>query len=119
MTSVALASRLGISPATLTHYERGRHTPTPYHFSQIAEALNFRPEFFLRGLEPRASDQVSFARSRSAATRGMFRRAEHRRVWMREIVGYLSQFLPLPEPDILVQSLVLIGGASTMTPSRR
>ena len=46
MTSVALSSRLGISPATLTHYERGRHTPTPYHFAEIAEALNFKPEFF-------------------------------------------------------------------------
>ena len=46
MTSVALASRIGISPATLTHYERGRHTPTPYHFAQIAKALDFKPEFF-------------------------------------------------------------------------
>ena len=100
MTSVALASRLNLSPATLTHYERGRHTPTPYHFAQIAEALNFRPEFFLRELELNTPEQVSFARSRSAATRGMFRRAEHRRVWMREIVEYLAQFLPLPDPDI-------------------
>ncbi len=100
MTSVALARRLGMSPATLTHYERGRHTPTPYHFAQIAEALNFKPEFFLRQLERSAPGQVSFARSRSAATRTMFRRAEHRRVWMREVVGYLAQFLPLPEPDI-------------------
>ena len=100
MTSVALAGRIGISPGTLTHYERGRHTPTPYHFAQIAEVLNFRPEFFLHELELNAPNQVSFARSRAAATRGMFRRAEHRRVWMREIVGYLAQFLPLPEPDI-------------------
>ena len=100
MTSVALASRLGISPATLTHYERGRHTPTPYHFAKIAAALNFKPGFFLRPLEQRALEQVSFARSRSAATRTMYRRAEHRRVWMRDIVGYLAQFLPLPEPDL-------------------
>ena len=102
MTSVALASRIGISPATLTHYERGRHTPTPHHFAQIAEALDCKPEFFLRPLEQTATDQVSFARSRSAATRTMYRRAEYRRVWMRDIVGYLAQFLELPEPNIPV-----------------
>ena len=100
MTSVALASSIGISPATLTHYERGRHTPTPYHFTQIAKALDFKPEFFLRPLEQSVPEQVSFARSRSTATRTMYRRAEYRRVWMRDIVGYLAQFLPLPEPDI-------------------
>ena len=100
MTSVSLASRIGISPATLTHYERGRHTPTPYHFAQIAKALDFKPEFFLRPLEQSAPEQVSFARSRSTATRTMYRRAEYRRVWMRDIVGYLAQFLPLPELDI-------------------
>ena len=100
MTSVSLASRIGISPATLTHYGRGRHTPTPYHFAQIAKALDFKPEFFLRPLEQSVPEQVSFARSRSTATRTMYRRAEYRRVWMRDIVGYLAQFLPLPEPDI-------------------
>ena len=99
-TGVALAPLLGISSATLSNYEAGRHSPTPYHFSRITQILYFKPEFFRCELVRTSSSQVSFARSRSSRNQILWRRAEHRRVWVRDVVRYLAGYLRLPECDV-------------------
>ena len=100
ITGTSLAERLGVSPTTLTHYEHGRHTPPPDRLAQIVELLDFKPEFFLRPVPDAGPTQVSFTRSIAASTRATMRRAEHRRVWMHEVIEYLAAHLPLPEPNI-------------------
>ena len=105
VTAVALARELGIGSASLTHYERGQHTPTPYIFTRIAEILGFRSEFFLTPINGSAVESVIFARSRSAVTKNVRRRAEHRRTWTREVIDYLSQYLSFPQLDIPLAGL--------------
>ena len=100
ITRTALASMLGITPTILTHYESGRLTPPPDLITRIAEILDFKPEFFMRPLADARPRQVSFTRSIAASTRATMRRAEHRRGWLREVVAYLSERLPLPAPNI-------------------
>ena len=99
-TGIALAQLLGIAPATVTNYEMGRHAPTPYHLDRIVQVLNFKPEFFLTETGRTSPDQLVFSRSRSAATSRMRRLAEHRRVWLRDIAGYLAQQLRFPPCDV-------------------
>ena len=101
ITASALATATGIHASAISHYEKGRYTPPPARLNAMAEALQFKVDFFLRPLQPDARErQVVFERSRSNTTKTTRRRAEYRREWLREIVAFLDQYLDMPTPSL-------------------
>lgn len=102
MTAVVLSELIGITPSGISLYERGRNSPSPDVLQRILTALNFKHEFFFRPEEGGADNigQTIFERSRSSATKATRKRAQHRRVWLRETLQYLDRFIKLPEPNL-------------------
>jgi Zn-dependent peptidase ImmA (M78 family) len=84
------------------HYESGRRSPSPDVLEKIAVAVNLPPAFFLLPGRPENAEPL-FYRSMSSATKGARNRAQHRLMWLRDIVDYLSEFVALPDanfPDL-------------------
>ena len=101
-TAARVSSITNISTSTISSYERGHNSPSASRLADLAIALNFKTDFFMRPLSQTSGRQVVFERSRLAATKAMRRKAEHRRVWLREIVDFLGQYLKIPVPDVPV-----------------
>jgi Zn-dependent peptidase ImmA (M78 family)/DNA-binding XRE family transcriptional regulator len=104
LTLVALSEIVGVSAQSLSQYESGRSSPSPAVFERIAAAVNL-PEH--RFLLPERSSQAGtrFYRSMSSATKSARSRAERRFDWLRDIVGYLSEFVAFPTPNFPVLRL--------------
>ncbi len=103
ITASALSNATNIPASAISNYERGRHNPPPERLDTLAKALHFKSDFFFRPLQPVAGDsQVVFERSRASTTTAIRRRAEHQREWLREIVGFLGQYLDMPTADLPV-----------------
>ena len=102
MTAVALSELIGVTPSGISLYERGHSSPSPDVLQKITAALNFKNAFFMRPEEDTTdtSRQTIFERSRSSATKATRMRAQHRRVWLREIIQYLNKFIEFPMPDV-------------------
>ena len=102
MTAVALSELIGVTPSGISLYERGHNSPSPDVLQRITATLKFKNEFFLRPEEDGAgvAGQTIFERSRSSATKATRKRAQHRRVWLRETLQYLDRFIELPEPNV-------------------
>ena len=101
ITAAKLSAMTGVSTSVISAYERGHNSPSASKLADLAKALNFKTDFFMRHLN-QAQDgrQVIFERSRLATTKAMRRKAEHRRVWLREIVEFLGQYLRIPVADL-------------------
>ena len=102
ITAGTLAEMLKVSPTSVSAYENGHFSPSPEVLDQISAMLNYKTEFFFRReAEPLIEvEQTIFERSRASATRSTRRRARHYRIWLREILQYLAQFVVLPEPNL-------------------
>ena len=102
ITAVALSKLIGVTPSGISLYERGHNSPSPDVLQRITAALNFKNEFFLRPEEDGAdvARQTIFERSRSSANKATRKRAQHRRMWLRETLQYLDRFIELPEPNV-------------------
>ena len=102
ITGSTLAAQIGITKSGVSSYERGHTSPTPDVLEKIVETLKFKTEFFFRPEESLSQEgpQTIFERSRSATTKATRVRARHYRLWLREIVQYLSQFVDFPHPNL-------------------
>ncbi len=101
ITASALSAITNIPASAISAYERGHYNPPPPRFDALAKALQFKPEFFLRSLEPSSrQSQVVFERSRANTTKATRRKAEYLREWLREIVAFLDQYLNMPTPNL-------------------
>ena len=102
MTAVTLSELIGITPSGISLYERGHSSPSADALQKITAALNFKNEFFLRPDEDVTdiTRQTIFERSKSSATKATRRRAQHRRVWLREVIQYLNRFIEFPKPEV-------------------
>lgn len=103
MTGAVLSDMTGgVLPSAISAYENGKSAPTPAVFEQIARALNLKPEFFFRPEDEHSSSssQIVFERSRASTTKRERLRARHQRVWLRESLRYLEQYIKMPTPDI-------------------
>jgi Zn-dependent peptidase ImmA (M78 family)/DNA-binding XRE family transcriptional regulator len=98
LTLVALGEIVGVSPQSLSQYEAERSSPSPTVFEKIATAVNLPEPFFLLP-ERAAREHTVFWRSMSSATKTARVRAERRFEWLRDIVGYLSEFVSFPDTD--------------------
>ena len=103
LTAVSLAEIIGVTPQSISQYERNKQSPSPETMDAIAERLNFPRERFL--LEMTVQDDTPiFWRSNVTAVKFARERAETRLVWIKEILDYQSKYfdfpaLNLPETD--------------------
>lgn len=95
LTAVMLAEIVGVRRQAISQYETGSSSPSPAVLRTISGAVNLPEQFFLMP-ERHYERGTVFYRSMSAATKGARSRAERRFGWLREIVGYLSDFVALP-----------------------
>jgi len=96
ITQTSLADMINISRAAISQYEKGQRSPSSDILKKIANTLNFPMHFFLRDIRIRDSKPVFF-RSMSASTKIARLRAKCRYEWLLDIVGYLREFVTLPE----------------------
>ncbi len=99
LTAVSLAELIGVSSANISNCERNRQSPSPEVMERIAEALKLPVAFFLKPVPTHASESVWW-RAMSAATKGARARASARHSWLREIVGYLSEYVDFPAVNL-------------------
>ena len=96
---LALAEMVGVTRASISAYEHGKHNPSPEVLERIGAVLKLKIEFFLRPDEP-TQQQVVFERARTSATQAVRKRARHRRTWLRETIQSLKQFVSIPQPNL-------------------
>jgi Zn-dependent peptidase ImmA (M78 family)/DNA-binding XRE family transcriptional regulator len=110
LTAVALAEIAGVSPQAVSQYEGGKSSPSPQVLEAVAAAVNLPTHFFIRPLREGQQGTI-FYRSMSSATKSARARAERRFRWLRDIVGYLSEFVDLPSsnfPDLRLSNNPLL-----------
>lgn len=99
LQGVFLAELIGVSPQAISQYENGKSSPSPEVLSKLARSLNV-PERFLTLGDRHVGERRVFYRSMSAATKSARTRAEHRALWLGDIVSYVSEFVELPKPNL-------------------
>lgn len=110
LQGIFLAELIGVSPQAISQYETGKSSPSPDVLTKLARTLNV-PERFLTLEDREVGERRVFYRSMSAATKGARTRAEHRALWLGDIVAYVSEFVELPAsnlPDFELSSDPLI-----------
>jgi Zn-dependent peptidase ImmA (M78 family) len=99
LQGIFLAELIGLSPQAISQYENGKSSPSPEVLAKLARTLNV-PERFLMLSTREGGERRVFYRSMSAATKGARTRAEHRALWLGDIVSYVSEFVELPAPNL-------------------
>jgi Zn-dependent peptidase ImmA (M78 family)/transcriptional regulator with XRE-family HTH domain len=95
LPAIALADLIGVSRSAVSQYENGEQSPRPEIMEKIAHVLNLPVSYFR--YEPKYPETGAiFCRSLSALTKIARTRAERRYDWLREIVGYLREFVVFP-----------------------
>jgi Zn-dependent peptidase ImmA (M78 family)/transcriptional regulator with XRE-family HTH domain len=94
-TAIGLAELTGLSRQAISQYENGRATPSPAVLHDLAACLNVPPEFFTRA-ERSLPRGTMFYRSMASTTKAARLRAEGRFAWLRDIAGYVENFVALP-----------------------
>ena len=96
ITQTSLADMINISCAAISQYEKGQRSPSSDVLKKIANTLNFPMHFFLKDIGTRACRPIFF-RSLSSATKAARLSATRRYGWLLDTVGYLREFVTLPE----------------------
>ncbi len=99
MTGVALAEVIGVTPQSVSQYEKGKQTPRADVLEAISAHLNVPLSYFMR---PSAAldDAPIFWRCRSTASSIARQRAEIRLRWVKDILAYLAGFLDFPPVEL-------------------
>lgn len=121
LSAVTLAELIRVSPQSVSHYEQGKHSPSPEVMALLASALKFPRSFFLRPA-PRPDGAAVFWRSNIGALKSARRRAEAKLVWFDEIMGFLAQFFDFPPvklPDIDVKDFRILDDEDIESAARR
>lgn len=99
ITRVALAGLIGVSPATVTNWEKGTQSPEEDKLRALSNCFNFSKNWFLNTV-PSQGDTPYFFRSLSSSTKIAREMAKVRLNWVREITSYLEQWVDWPEVNI-------------------
>ena len=99
MTGRALAEAVGVTPAAITQFEKGDASPRDEVVRRLAEALRVPPTHFFNPPLPDRQSPVRM-RSLSAATKRARESADVRIDWLREVVVYVAQVMPLSLLDL-------------------
>lgn len=95
LTAVSLAELAGVTPQSISQYERNKQSPSPEVMDTIADRLQFPRTRFLRAI-PVQDEAPLFWRSRMTAAKVARERAEIRLQWIKDILGYLGTFFDFP-----------------------
>lgn len=99
MTASVLAERVGISSASISHYELRNAEPRGETMSKIAAVLGLPQAYFLRPVIARDAAPIH-CRSQSSATKRARDSAEARLTWLREIVINIETDVEFPSPRV-------------------
>jgi Zn-dependent peptidase ImmA (M78 family)/transcriptional regulator with XRE-family HTH domain len=102
LTATALAERADISIPSISQYESQGRQPRPPVVSALAQALGVPESFFFRPPLPESASPRRF-RSLAATTKMARLSVEQRLRWLQEVIGYLEQYVDLPQvsvPDV-------------------
>lgn len=94
-----VARLIGVSRASASNYEMGKQVPRPDIQEKIADVLNLPMHFFLRP-KPALEKGTIFYRSNAVSLKAARVKAERRHEWLREIVGYLKEYLDFPKVNL-------------------
>ena len=100
LTAVVLADLVGVSPQSISQYERGKTTPSHETLTRIAKALNLPIRFFTSSPSVEPGEQRVFWRSLSTATKQARKRAIRRFQWSKRIVDFLLHYVELPQLNL-------------------
>ena len=99
LNGTALADLIGVSPQSVSQYERNKQTPSAEMLGVISDKLNLPISYFVREIKSTETNPI-FWRGRTTATRAARDRAEIRLIWLREIIDYLTEFFDFPALDL-------------------
>jgi Zn-dependent peptidase ImmA (M78 family)/DNA-binding XRE family transcriptional regulator len=95
LNGTELADLLGVSPQSVSQYERSKQSPSPDMLSLMSDKLSMPLSYFTREIR-RIESNAIFWRGKTTATKSARDRAEIRLVWIREVIDYLAEFFDFP-----------------------
>ncbi|GLS83259.1 helix-turn-helix domain-containing protein [Paraferrimonas haliotis] len=92
ITKVALATIVGVSPATITNWESGKQSPEAAKLETLSSAVNVPTHWFLRPIE-KYGDTPSFFRTLASTSKAAQGVSKVKLEWMFEISDLLQHWL--------------------------
>lgn len=102
LSQVALASMVGVSPATVSKWKNGQQSPEPEALMSLSQVINVSPEWFTRPLPEKCS--LPLFRSNASAHSDARKMLEARLEWAQDIALALSEFVDFPEVNLPMRS---------------
>lgn len=99
ITRVALASLVGVSPATITNWERGTQSPEEDKLRSLSESVKFPAHWFLTN-SPEHGDNPYYFRSLATSTKLAREMARVRLNWVAEMANTLGHWVNWPEVNV-------------------
>lgn len=98
-TAVQLAGELGVSPQSISQYEKNKQSPSPRVIDRMCSVLRLPSHFFFSvGIQER--DELVFWRSRSSATKQMRDAFDVQIRWIRDIVRFIEDRIVFPDTNV-------------------
>lgn len=98
LSQVALASMVGVSPATISKWKSGQQSPEAEALVNLSQVINVAPEWFTRPLPEKCS--LPLFRSNASAHANARAMLEARLEWTQDIALALSEFVDFPEINL-------------------
>lgn len=102
LSQVALASMVGVSPATVSKWKNGQQSPEAEALRSLSQVINVTPEWFTRPLPEKCS--LPLFRSNASAHSDARKMLEARLEWAQDIALALSEFVDFPDVNLPVRS---------------
>lgn len=102
LSQVALASMVGVSPATVSKWKNGQQSPEAEALTSLSQVINVTPEWFTRPLPEKCS--LPLFRSNASAHSDARKMLEARLEWAQDIALALSEFVDFPYVNLPVRS---------------
>jgi Zn-dependent peptidase ImmA (M78 family)/transcriptional regulator with XRE-family HTH domain len=99
LNGTELAELIGVTPQSVSQYERDKQTPSPEMLALISDKLDMPVSYFMRDIKHVEPNPI-FWRGKTTATRAARDRAEIRLIWLREIIDYLSNYFDYPSLNL-------------------
>ncbi|WP_444912027.1 helix-turn-helix domain-containing protein [Microbulbifer sp. PAAF003] len=99
ITRVALATLVGVSPATISNWEKGSQLPEEDKLRALGEAVKFSMSWFLTD-SPKHGGAPYFFRSLSSSTKTAREMAKVRLNWVAEMANILGQWVNWPKVNV-------------------
>ena len=98
LSQVALASMVGVSPATVSKWKSGQQSPEAEALANLSQVINVAPEWFTRPIPEKCS--LPLFRSNASAHANARIMLEARLEWAQNIALALSEFVDFPEVNL-------------------